>query len=148
MATVAQILHGKPDQAVHTITPGATVLEAISLLAEKNIGALPVVSEGKVVGIFTERNYARHIVLAGRASKDTAVAEIMDKRVWEVHPGQSRQECMALMDKQRVRHLVVTEAERLVGLVSIGDMVKDTIDEQRFIIEQLEHYIAGDRGVA
>jgi CBS domain-containing protein len=148
MATVAQILNGKPDQAVHIIAPGATVFEAISLLAEKNIGALPVVSEGKVVGVFTERNYARHVALAGRSSKDTTVAEIMDKEAWEVHPGQSREECMVLMNRQRVRHLVVTEAGRLVGLVSIGDLVKNTIDEQRFVIEQLEHYIAGDRGLA
>lgn len=148
MASIAQILHGKPDQAVHTIAPDTTVFEAISLLAEKNIGALPVLSEGKVVGLFTERNYARHVVLAGRSSKDTAVAEIMDKRAWEVHPGHRREECMALMARERVRHLVVTEAGRLVGLVSIGDLVKDTIDEQRFVIEQLEHYIAGDRGIA
>lgn len=148
MASVAQILQGKSEQTVHTIAPGATVFEAISLMAEKNIGALPVVSEGRVVGILTERNYARHVVLAGRSSKDTAVAEIMDKQAWEVHPGHSREACMALMTRERARHLVVTEAGRLVGLVSIGDLVKDTIDEQRFVIEQLEHYIAGDRGIA
>lgn len=146
MASVAQILHGKADQAVHSIAPEVTVFEAVRLLAEKNIGALPVVSGDRVVGIFTERQYARRIVLLGRSSKDTTVAEIMDDRPLEVHPGHSREACMALMTHHRVRHLVVTDGGRLVGLISIGDLVKDTLDEQRFTIEQLEHYIAGDRG--
>lgn len=148
MASVAQILHGKPDHAVHTISPEATVFEAIGLMAEKNIGALPVVSGGRVVGIVSERHYARSIVLVGRSSKHTAVSEIMDKQPLEVHPGQSREACMALMTGKHIRHLVVTEEGRLVGLVSIGDLVKNTLDEQRFLIEQLEHYICDDRGIA
>ena len=147
MASVAQILHAKPEQAVHTVSPEATVFDAISLMAEKNIGALPVVNEGRMLGILSERHYARNVALTGRSSKDTTVAEIMDKRAWEVHPGQSREECMALMSRERVRHLVVTEEGRLVGLISIGDLVKNTLDEQRFLIEQLEHYISGDRGI-
>lgn len=147
MASVAQILNGKPEQAVHTIAPEATVFEAVGLMAEKNIGALPVVSGGRVVGIVSERHYARSIVLTGRSSKDTAVSEIMDKQPLEVHPGQSRETCMALMTGKHVRHLVVTEEGRLVGLISIGDLVKNTLDEQRFLIEQLEHYISDDRGI-
>ena len=147
MASVAQILHGKSDQTVLTIAADATVFVAVRLMAERNIGALPVISEGSVVGIITERNYARRVVLAGRSSKDTTVAEIMDTQACEVHPGHSREACMALVTEQRVRHLVVTEAGRLVGLLSIGDLVKATLDEQRFVIEQLEQYIAGERGI-
>jgi CBS domain-containing protein len=146
MANVSQILRSKADQTVHTIAPTASVFAAISLMAEKNIGALPVVNAGKTVGIISERNYARQIALAGRSSKDTPVAEIMNAQVWFVRPDHSREQCMALMTEKRIRHLVVVDEGKLIGLVSIGDLVKDTISEQRFIIEQLEHYIAGDRG--
>jgi CBS domain-containing protein len=146
MSNVAQILHAKADHAVHTVSPGASVFEALAIMAEKNIGALPVVELGKVVGIIGERNYARRIAVVGRSSRDTPVAEIMETRVWYVEPHNSREQCMALMTEKRARHLVVIEDGRLTGLISIGDVVKDTITEQQFIIEQLEHYIAGVRG--
>lgn len=146
MSNVVQILRAKADQAVHTVSPGASVLEALAIMAEKNIGALPVVELGKVVGIISERNYARQVAVVGRSSRDTTVAEIMETRVWYVEPHNTREQCMALMTEQRVRHLAVIEDGRLTGLISIGDVVKDTITEQQFIIEQLEHYIAGVRG--
>jgi CBS domain-containing protein len=143
MATVAQLLRSKPDRAVHTIAPSATVFEAVQLMAEKNIGGLVVVEGGNVVGVVTERDYARKIILMARASKDTQVREIMTTQVMYVGPERTSEECMALMTENRFRHLPVMDKGRLVGLVSIGDLVKDVISEQRFIIEQLEHYIAG-----
>lgn len=148
MASVTQILRSKADPVVHTVAPTVTVFDALQLMAEYNIGALPVVRGSELVGIVTERHYARRIALVGRSSKDTLVTDIMDARVWCVSPETSREECMALMSEKRVRHLAVMEAGLLVGLVSIGDLVKDTIAEQRFFITQLEHYIAGDRGAA
>jgi CBS domain-containing protein len=143
MATVAQLLRSKPDRAVHTIAPSATVFEAVRLMAEKNIGGLMVVEGGSVVGVVTERDYARKIILMARSSKDTRVREIMTTQVMYVSPERTSEECMALMTENRFRHLPVMDKGRLVGLVSIGDLVKDVISEQKFIIEQLEHYIAG-----
>jgi CBS domain-containing protein len=143
MATVAQLLRSKPDRAVHTIAPSATVFEAVRLMAEKNIGGLMVVEGGSVVGVVTERDYARKIILMARSSKDTQVREIMTTQVMYVSPERTSEECMALMTENRFRHLPVMDKGRLVGLVSIGDLVKDVISEQKFIIEQLEHYIAG-----
>jgi CBS domain-containing protein len=143
MATVAQLLRSKPDRAVHTIAPSATVFEAVRLMAEKNIGGLVVVEGGSVVGVVTERDYARKIILMARSSKDTRVREIMTTQVMYVSPERTSEECMALMTENRFRHLPVMDKGRLVGLVSIGDLVKDVISEQKFIIEQLEHYIAG-----
>ncbi|MBK7614026.1 MAG: CBS domain-containing protein [Vitreoscilla sp.] len=144
MTTVTEILKGKPEAVTHTISPGASVFEAVKLMALKNIGALLVVEAGKVVGIVTERDYARKIALLERVSKDTPVSEIMSSPVMYVHPQQTCEECMALMTENRLRHLPVISAGELVGLISIGDLVKDIISQQRFIIEQLEHYIAGD----
>lgn len=146
MSNVAQILRAKLNQAVYTVAPDASVFEALTIMAEKNIGALPVVSLGQLVGIVSERNYARKVALAGRASRDTPVADIMDERVWRVTPHDSRERCMALMTEKRVRHLAVIDDGRLAGLISIGDVVKDTIAEQQFTIDQLERYIAGVRG--
>ncbi len=146
MSTVAQILRLKADQTMHTISPDASVFDAISMLAEKNIGALPVVKDGKVVGMISERNYSRKVALAGRSSRDTPVADIMDTDVLYVGPENTREECMALMSEKRIRHLVVVNNGELAGVISIGDVVKDTIAEQEFVIQQLEHYIAGDRG--
>lgn len=143
MKTVAQILQAKPDPTVHTVAPTASVYEAVSLMADKNVGALVVVAQGRVVGIVSERDYARKIVLMARSSKDTPLADIMSSPVMVVHPGRTVEECMALMTENRLRHLPVMEGERLLGLVSIGDLVKATISEQQFIIEQLEHYISG-----
>lgn len=143
MATVAQILASKPDRAVHTIAPTATVFEAVQRMAEKNVGGLVVVESGKVVGVVTERDYARKVALLARSSKDTPVRDVMTADVLYVPPERTSAECMALMTENRFRHLPVLDQGRLVGVVSIGDLVKDVISEQKFLIEQLEHYIAG-----
>jgi CBS domain-containing protein len=143
MTTVAQILQSKADKTVYTIGPAASVFDSVKLMAEKNIGALPVVEGGKIVGVITERDYARKIVLMARSSKETPVREIMTSQVMYVRTHQTSEECMALMTENRVRHLPVMDQGKLIGLVSIGDLVKDVIAEQKFIIEQLEHYIAG-----
>jgi CBS domain-containing protein len=146
MKSVAEILRSKPEQTVHTITPSASVFDAVKLMAEKSIGALLVMEDQKIDGIITERDYARKIVLMGRSSKETLVREIMTSPVMYVRPDQTNEECMALMTDNRVRHLPVIDDDKLIGLISIGDLVKDIISEQKFIIDQLEHYIMGDRG--
>jgi CBS domain-containing protein len=143
MTTVTQILKSKPDRTVYTIAPTASVLEAVRLMAEKNIGGLLVLEGGSVVGVVTERDLARKAFSMGKSAKDTPVREIMTTQVMYVGPERTSEECMALMTENRFRHLPVLDKGRLVGLVSIGDLVKDVISEQKFIIEQLEHYIAG-----
>lgn len=145
MKSVAQILKAKADPSIYTVAPGASVYEAVKLMAEKNIGALVVMEDDAIVGIITERDYARKIVLMARSSKDTPVRDIMTSSVMYVSPSQRTEECMALMTESRVRHLVVIESGKLVGVVSIGDLVKDTISEQEFIIQQLQRYITGGR---
>lgn len=144
MKSVAQILKSKPEQAVLTIAPDATVYDAIKLMGEKNVGALLVTEHDKIVGIFTERDYARKIALRGHSSRDTPVRDIMSSPVMYVSPSQTNEECMALMTDNRLRHLPVLDQGRLIGVISIGDLVKDVISEQKFIIEQLEHYISGN----
>ena len=146
MKNAAQILKSKPEQTVHAVTPSTSVFDAVKLMAEKNIGALLVMEDVKIVGIITERDYARKIVLIGRSSKETPVRDIMTSPVMYVRPNQTNEECMALMTDNRVRHLPVMDSDKLLGLISIGDLVKDIISEQKFIIQQLEKYIAGDRG--
>jgi CBS domain-containing protein len=143
MKSVAQVLKAKVDPSIYTVAPGASVYEAVRLMAEKNIGALVVMEDEKIVGIITERDYARKIVLMARSSKDTPVRDIMTAPIMYVSPAQRTEECMALMTESRVRHLVVIESGKLVGVVSIGDLVKDTISEQKFIIQQLQRYITG-----
>jgi CBS domain-containing protein len=145
MKTAAQILRAKPDQTVHVMGPTASAYDAVRLMADKNIGALVVVEHGKVVGIVSERDYARRIVLMARSSKETPLADIMSSPVMYVLPEQTSEECMALMTENRLRHLPVMDGGQLIGLISIGDLVKATIAEQQFIIEQLEHYISGQR---
>jgi CBS domain-containing protein len=145
MKHVAEILKSKAEQTVHTVTPSASVFDAIKVMAEKSIGALLVIEDLKIVGIITERDYARKIVLMGRSSKETPVRDIMTSPVMYVRPDQTNEECMALMTDNRVRHLAVMDKGELIGLISIGDLVKDIISEQKFVIEQLEHYIMGDR---
>ena len=145
MKSVANILKSKPDQAVYKIAPGDSVYDALRMMADRNIGALLVVEEGKIVGILTERDYARKVILMDRSSKQTAVGEIMTSSVMYVRPDQTNEECMALMTDNRLRHLPVIDNGRLLGVVSIGDLVKDIISEQQFIIEQLQHYIQGQR---
>jgi CBS domain-containing protein len=143
--TAANILKSKPDQTVHTITPTASVFDAVKLMAEKNIGALLVMEGEKVVGIITERDYARKIVLMARSSKETPVRDVMTSSVMYVRPDQTSEECMVLMTENRLRHLPVMNGDELIGLISIGDLVKGIISEQKFIIQQLEHYITGER---
>jgi CBS domain-containing protein len=143
--TAIQILRAKPQQTVHTISPTASVFDAVKLMADHEIGALLVMEGEAIVGIITERDYARKIVLMARSSKETPVRDIMTSRVMYVGPGQTTEECMALMTENRLRHLPVLDSGKLLGIVSIGDLVKDIISEQRFIIDQLEHYIRGER---
>ncbi len=130
-----------PD--VWSVHPDDTVLDAIKLLAEKHIGALIVTEGDKPVGIFTERDYARKVYLKGKSSLDTAVRDVMVAPVICVSPDHTVDECMALMTAKRFRHLPVMDGDKLVGMVSIGDLVKSVIAEQKFEIEQLEHYIHG-----
>ncbi len=145
MKTVRQLLQGKA-KGLCTISPEAHVFDALKLMADKDIGALLVMEGAEVAGIITERDYARKIILMGRSSKETSVRDIMTFPVMYVRPDQTNEECMALMTDNRVRHLPVMDDGKLIGLISIGDLVKDIISEQKFIIQQLEHYITGDRG--
>ena len=146
MKTAAELLKAKAHQSVHTITPAASVFDAVKLMSEKNIGALLVMEGEEVAGIVTERDYARKIILMSRSSKETPVREIMTSAVMYVHPTQTSEECMVLMTENRMRHLPVMDGNQLVGLISIGDLVKAIISDQQFTIEQLEHYISGERG--
>jgi CBS domain-containing protein len=146
MTTATQILKSKPDKSVYSTTPSSSVFDAVKLMAEKNVGALVVMEGGAIVGVVTERDYARKIVLMARSSKETLVREIMTSPVMYVQPDRTSEECMALMTEYRVRHLPVMERGEVIGLVSIGDLVKDVISEQKFIIQQLEQYIAGRPG--
>jgi CBS domain-containing protein len=139
---ISSILHQKTS-ALWSVAPQATVFDAIRLMAEKNIGALPVVSGGTLVGIFTERDYTRKIALAGKSSKDTQVWEIICQKVISVAPDESVEECMRLMTENRVRHLPVVQNRELVGIISIGDLVNWIISTQNAAIEQMEQYIAG-----
>jgi CBS domain-containing protein len=146
MTILFHILKSKPEQTVFTISPASLVFDAVKLMAEKNIGALVVLEDEKIVGMVTERDYARKIALLARTSTKTLVREIMSPSVLYVRPSHTSEECMALMTEHRLRHLPVIDNDKLVGLISIGDLVKDIISEQKFIIDQLEHYISGDRG--
>jgi CBS domain-containing protein len=144
MYTVRQILQTKGQQ-VWSVGPDETVYEALQKMAEKDIGALLVMDSGKLVGIFSERDYARKVILQGKTSRETLVREIMTRNVITIRPEQSCEECMALMTEKRFRHLPVLEGDQVVGLVSIGDVVKAIITKQGFVIEQLENYITGER---
>ena len=142
MNTVKQILDDK-GHSVFTIDQDASVFDAISMMADKRVGALAVTKEDKLVGLISERDYARKCFLKGRSSPETKVSEIMTDQVVVVPPERTTEECMALMTEKHFRHLPVVKDGDLVGMVSIGDMVKSIISEQKFIIEQLEHYITG-----
>ncbi len=142
MATLRQILDAKGNDVV-SIEPNDSVYDAIKKMADKNIGSLVVMDGEKIVGIVTERHYARNVFLKGKASPTTLVKDIMSTRVICAWPDQSVEECMAVMTDKAVRHLPVLENKHLVGLVSIGDLVKSIISDQKFTIEQLERYIGG-----
>jgi len=140
MTLVSQILQAKGSHT-WTISPNATVFEAVILMAKQDIGALLVVANDVVVGIFSERDYARKIILHGKSSRDTEVQEIMTSEVLCISPDQSVSKCMALMTDKRIRHIPVLDDGRLVGVISIGDVVKAIINEQQIIINHLEDYI-------
>jgi CBS domain-containing protein len=142
MKTVGQLLQIKGNQ-VWSISPDALVIDALKLMAERGIGALIVLDAGQVVGIISERDYARKVSLLGKSSKTTPVSEIMTEKVVYVRPEQTMADCMALMTSKRIRHLPVMEHDQLSGVISIGDVVKEVISEQEFMIEQLENYIIG-----
>jgi CBS domain-containing protein len=144
MKTVKQILQSKTRGiGILSISPDATVYEALKLMAEEEVGALLVIDADKLVGIITERDYARKVILHGKSSKEIQVRDIMTSKIVYVSTAQTVDECMALMTDKRVRHLPVYEDNRLVGVVSIGDLVKEAISEREYIIKQLESYIMG-----
>ena len=142
MTTIRQLLREKGHK-IYSVGPDSTVYDAIRMMADENIGSLLVMEGGKIVGIITERHYARNVVLKGRTSPATRVRDIMESDVLYVQPDQSVEECMAIMTDKRVRHLPVIEQGKEFGLVSIGDLVKSIISDQKFTIEQLEHFIQG-----
>src|SRR3989454_9446156 len=142
MNTVTHVLRATGHEIL-SVSPEASVFEALKVMAAKNVGALLVVEGESLVGVFSERDYARKVILKGKASKEIPVREIMTSHVLYVRPEQTIEECMALMTDKRVRHLPVMEEERLVGVISIGDGVQAILAEQEFMIEQLQNYITG-----
>lgn len=144
MSNVATVLKDKGNTAIYTVTPDTTVLDAIKLMANKGIGALVVTDDaGKVAGILSERDYTRKVILMERTSKDTLVSEIMTAKVLTVTTNVLVKECLKLMTDKHLRHLPVVEDEKLIGLVSIGDLVKTAMDDQKKLIDQLQQYISG-----
>jgi CBS domain-containing protein len=140
--TVKQLLQNKMS-GVWTISPQATVYQALELMADKNVGALPVVENDKLVGMFSERDYARKVILCGRTSRESLVGELMTSTVFFVRPTQGLEDCLALMTERHIRHLPVMEGDQLVGIVTIGDVGKAIIAEQKIAIRDLENYIVG-----
>ncbi|SKC85120.1 CBS domain-containing protein [Burkholderia sp. CF099] len=144
MASVAQFLRSKDSQTVWSTHASASVYDAIAIMAHRQVGALIVANEGRLAGIVTERDYARKIVLMDRSSRNTPVRDIMSTAVRHVSPQQTTDECMALMTEHRIRYLPVITAGQVIGMVSIGDLIKNLITEQEHTIRQLEHYIHGN----
>jgi CBS domain-containing protein len=142
MGKVRNILQSKNNITI-SVTPDSTVFEALELMVEKNVGALLVMDQDNFVGIFTERDYARKVILMGKASKETLIREIMTEDPVTVNMDNTIEDCMRLMTNKFIRHLPVVENGKLIGIISIGDVVKFIIEEQRFIIQNLEHYITG-----
>ncbi|MFY9224937.1 MAG: CBS domain-containing protein [Blastocatellia bacterium] len=141
MRTVNQLLRQKSKE-IYSVTPNTTVFDTLTLMAEKGIGAVVVLEGEKLVGIMSERDYARKIILKGKSSKETLVSEIMTSKISVVGLENTVEECMVLMTEKRIRHLPVIKDKKVLGLISIGDVVKDIIEEQQFLIKQLEMYIA------
>jgi CBS domain-containing protein len=139
--SIHQLLQSKGSH-VETVNAGAMVFEALSIMADKEIGSLVVMQQGRPIGLVSERDYARNIILKGRTSKETKVSEIMSSPVVIAYPEQSVEECMAVMTEKRVRHLPVIQDDKLVGIISIGDLVKAIIENQQFVIDQLVNYIS------
>jgi CBS domain-containing protein len=142
MGSVNHILRAKAN-AIFSITPDTIVYEALELMVEKNVSALVVMENEKLAGIFTERDYARKVILMGKASKETRIEEIMTEDPITVSPESTIDDCMRLMTNKFIRHLPVVSGDKLIGIISIGDVVKFIIEEQKFIIENMEHYITG-----
>ena len=142
MTTVRQLLDQK-GREILSIDPSATVFDAVAKMAEKDVGSLVVMDDDEIVGMITERHYARNVVLKGKTSPAMPVRDIMETRVVIARPEQSVEQCMTLMSEKRVRHLPVFEGEKPIGIISIGDLVKSIIGDQKFMIDQLEHYIHG-----
>ena len=143
MKTARQLLQEKSRQAIFSVPPTATVYQALQLMAEKDIGAVLVMEGEKLTGIFSERDYARKVVLQGKTSAGTPIVDIMTKRVMFALPSQTVDECMAIMSEERFRHLPVMDGDKVIGVLSITDLVREQIAEQQFLIEQLEQYIHG-----
>ncbi|MDQ7989114.1 MAG: CBS domain-containing protein [Candidatus Dactylopiibacterium sp.] len=144
MTTVRQILDSKKKSQIISVPPSATVFEALQTMAQHEVSAVLVLENGHLAGIFTERDYARKLVLHGRNSKDTLIGELMTQNLLTVSPSQTVDNIMALITENRIRHLPVVERGTLLGIVTIGDAVKAVIDEQQHTIDQLSGYIAGD----
>ena len=142
MTTIAQLLNTKGDQ-IWSVEPKATIFEALEIMSEKEIGALLVMEDGKLTGIFSERDYARKVILKGKSSKETPVGELMTKKVFYIYPQKNINDCMAMMTAKRIRHVPVIEDNQVVGIVTIGDVVNQIISEQEVTINHLENYITG-----
>jgi len=143
MANVRDLLKTKKNNSIFSLSPAASVLEAMQKMAEYNIGAMLVMEAGKIAGIVSERDIVRKVDVLGKSCSQTLVREIMTHKVLYVEPGQSLEECMALMTEKRIRHLPVLENGLLLGVISSGDVLREVIHEQKFMINQLEHYIRG-----
>ena len=142
MTTIAQLLNAKGNQ-IWSVEPKATIFEALEVMSEKEIGALLVMEDGKLTGIFSERDYARKVILKGKSSKETPVGELMTKKVFYIDPQKTINDCMAMMTAKRIRHVPVIEYNQVMGIVSIGDVVNQIISEQEVTINHLENYITG-----
>lgn len=145
MKTIEHIMRTKKKE-IWTTTPAATVFEALKIMSEKDIGAMPVMDGKKLVGIFSERDYARKVILKGKSSKKMLVSEIMSTNLITITPNQTNEQGLALMNSKHIRHLPVIQEEELVGFISIGDLVKSIINEQNEVIEQQGHYISEKSG--
>ena len=142
MTTIAQLLNTKGNQ-IWSVEPKATIFEALEIMSEKEIGALLVMEDGKLTGIFSERDYARKVILKGKSSKETPVGELMTKKVFYMDPQKTINDCMAMMTAKRIRHVPVIEDNQVMGIVTIGDVVNQIISEQEVTINHLENYITG-----